>query len=58
MDFSTGFSEEAETRFSNEDSAFKVFDNSKKLPNFNEEALQQSGIKLALASPDVGNPNF
>ena len=47
-DFLAGFSEEAETRLSNEDSGIKVF--SKKLLDFSEEAIQKSGMQLALAS--------
>ena len=47
-DFSAGFSKEAETRLLNEDSTIKVF--SKKLPDFSEEAIQESDMQLALAS--------
>ena len=56
MDFLARFSEEAETRLSNEDSTIKVF--SKKFPDFREEAIQESGMQLALTSQDVDNPYF
>ena len=45
-DFSAGFSEEVETRSSNEDSTFKVVDNSKKLLDFSEEAYKESVMQL------------
>ena len=57
-DLSVGFSKETETRFSNEDSTIKVLDNPMKPPDFSEEALQESGMQLALVSQDMDNPNF
>ena len=44
------FFEDSETRFSSEDSMVKAFDNSKKLLDFSKEAIQESGMHLALVS--------
>ena len=57
-DLSTGFLEDYGTRFLREDLEIKVFDISEKLSDFSEEAIQESGMQLALVSQDVGNPNF
>ena len=57
-DLSIGFLEDFETRFSSEDLAIKVFDNSKKLPDFSEEAIQESGMQLMLVSQNAGNSDF
>ena len=43
-DLSVRFSEETETKFSNEDSTIKVLDNPMKPPDFSEEALHESGM--------------
>ena len=49
-DLSARFLEDSETRFSSEDSMIKAFDNSKKLLDFSKEAIQESGMHLALVS--------
>ena len=57
-DFSAGFSEETEIKFSRDDSTIKVLDNSMKPLDFSEEASQKSGMQLVLVPQDVGNPDL
>ena len=49
-DLSAGFLEDSGTRFLREDSEIKVFDISEKLLDFTKEAIQESGMQLALVS--------